>query len=260
MEAIQQLLARALEGQYDDDSQWDAVRELQRIGSRAVFDIAAEWCDSPNSLQRARGADIIAQLGKTREHPSHSFPAESLKVISKMLEKETEIRPLISGISALGHIHVASAVPLIAKYEANANPEIRFAVACALASYPNDPRAVEVLLKLTADQDHHVRDWATFGLGVLGNADSVEIRQALVARLSDTNADAREEAVVALAKRQDQRVLPFLIELLKRREPSSRVLEAASFMLGVKQTAQELTPCEYMMALEDTFLACPSNG
>jgi HEAT repeat protein len=56
------------------------------------------------------------------------------------------------------------------------------------------------LAKLTADEDEEVRDWATFGLGVLGDIDTVEIREALAARLSDANDDAREEAVVGLAK------------------------------------------------------------
>jgi HEAT repeat protein len=259
MEAIQQLFARALDREYDEDSQWNAVRELQRIGSRDVFDMAVQWCESPDPRRRARGADVIAQLGKTREHPAHGFPAESMRVIAAMLEKETEVRPLISGISALGHIHASSAIPLIIRFEGNPDPEIRFAVACALASYPNDLGAIEALLKLTRDEDHHVRDWATFALGVLGTADTDEIRKALVERLADENADAREEAVVALAKRQDHRALPVLISFLREPEPSSRVLDAASFLLGVQKTAKELSPAEYIMALEGTFLACPAS-
>jgi HEAT repeat protein len=53
-----------------------------------------------------------------------------------------------------------------------------------------------------------VRDWATFGVGVLGDQDSIELRESLRRRLNDSNTDAREEAVVGLAKRNDLGVPP----------------------------------------------------
>lgn len=252
-EDIQQLFARALQGDYDDHAPWDAVSELHKIGTREVFDIAAEWCEGRDPLRRARGADVIAQLGKTVEHRSNNFPVEAFGVISRMLERETEIRPLASAIFALGHLDDPSAVPLILKHATHPNADIRFAVAFALGPYANDPRAIQVLLKLTANQDEDVRDWATFGLGVLGNADTVEIRKALVARLSDPNEDAREEAIVALTKRHDRRALPCLIQMLKQPEPSTRVFEAASLMLGMGQDEPELKAAEYITALENRF-------
>ena len=56
----------------------------------------------------------------------------------------------------------------------------------------------------------------TFGLGVLGNTDSDEIREALVRRLTDSDEDVREEAMVGLGKRKDQRVLSTLLIALER--------------------------------------------
>lgn len=42
------------------------------------------------------------------------------------------------------------------------------------------------------DTDDDVRDWAAFGLGVLGDQDSVEIREALYRKLNDQSVDVRE--------------------------------------------------------------------
>ena len=45
------------------------------------------------------------------------------------------------------------------------------------------------------DAEDEVPDWTTFGLGVLGDEDSVEVRDALYRRLSDSYMDVREEAL-----------------------------------------------------------------
>jgi hypothetical protein len=53
---------------------------------------------------RARGLDVTAQLGKTVEHPSNSFPEQAFSVASEVVQSETQIRALSSGIFALGHL------------------------------------------------------------------------------------------------------------------------------------------------------------
>ena len=164
-------------------------------------------CKSKDPLSRARGADVLAQLGKTADHTSNSFPDESYSVITDLLQRETEPQPLAAGIAALGHLDNPLAVPLITNFSSHPSPEVRFDVAFALGCFPNEPRSAETLLRLTQDTDEDVRDWATFGLGVLGNTDSDEIREALVRRLNDSDEDVREEAMVGLGKRNDQRVL-----------------------------------------------------
>jgi HEAT repeat protein len=113
-------------------------------------------------------------------------------------------------------------VPLLAQFHSDPNPEIRFSVACALGSFPNDALSLRTLISMTQDADEDVRDWATFGVGVLGDADSIELRDSLYLRLSDSNSDVSEEAVVGLAKRHDLRVLSKLIDLLSQPEISSR--------------------------------------
>jgi HEAT repeat protein len=167
-----------------------------------------------------------------------------------LLESEHEIRPLSSAIFALAHLGNPQAIPAICGYVAHQDAEVRYASAFALGCVPNCAKAIEGLIELTRDVDGDVRDWATFGVGVLGDADSVQIRDALAARLCDTHQDAREEAVVALAKRHDGRVLPPLFEMLRQPEPSTRIFEAASLMLGMEQDEPEMKALEYITALE----------
>ena len=162
---IQQLFTETLRGDYEDEAPWEAVRKLRQLGTREVFDVAAAWCSSDNPLKRARGIDVLAQLGKTAEHRTNSFPDESYSVVTNLLKGETDVRPLTSAIFALGHLDEPGAVPLIAQFRSHPNAETRFAVACALGSFPNEPLSVETLLALMADADEDVRDWATFGLG-----------------------------------------------------------------------------------------------
>ena len=250
---ISELFARTLSGDYDDEAPWEAVSALRRIGTREIFARAAEWCSSENPLLRARGADVLSQLGKTWEHRSNSFPEESYFVVSTLLQREKEFLPLNSAIAALGHMDDALAVPLIAEHRSHSSPEIRFSVACALGSFPNDPVSVDALLALMQDSDVDVRDWATFGLGVLGDSDSPEIRDALFRRVSDSNEDVREEAMVGLSKRIDPRVLPSLIVALEKPTMTDRVREAAYLMLKMDEDRVDWNGPEYVAALRQLF-------
>ena len=230
---IDALFARTLVGDYDDDAAWDAVRSLRMIGSREVLEKAIDWCSSPDPLKRARGADILAQLGKTIEHRENAFPEQSYSAVSQLLQHESEIQPTSSAIYALGHIENPAAIPQIAAHAGHLNDNVRFAVACALGDFPNDPIAVKILVQLSRDSDSDVRDWATFGFGVQGGQNSPEIREALFERLDDPDEDASEEALTGLCKRNDLRAVPKLIYLLQQLTPSSRVFEAAEMLLGI---------------------------
>jgi HEAT repeat protein len=252
---IDDLFARALYGEYEDDSPWEAVSTLRRIGSREVFDRAVEWSKSEDSLVRARGIDVLAQLGRTAEHPTNNFPDESYLLVSRLLQKESELQPLSSAISALGHINNPLAIPLITRHSRHPSAEIRFSVACALGSFAllNDPRAVETLLALMEDTDDDVRDWATFGLGVLSDSDSAEIRDALFRRTSDSNEDVQEEAMVGLGKRRDPRVLLPLITALEQPSMTDRVIEAAYLILEMKEDRKDWKGRDYVKALRQRF-------
>jgi HEAT repeat protein len=250
---IDELFAQASSGDYEDDTSWEAVSALRRAGTREIFDRAAEWCNSATPLLRARGADVLAQLGQTTEHPNNIFPEQSYLVVSTLLQREKEPLPLNAAIAAMGHIGNPQAVPLLVKYIRDPSPKIRFTLAFALGCFPNDPGAVEALLVLMEDSDADVRDWATFGLGVLGNADSVEIRDALLRRVGDSDENAREEAMIGLSKRKDQRVLEPLIAILEQPDVPSRAIEAADLMLDTTDAEKEWSGRQYAAALRQKF-------
>ncbi len=252
-EQIDEIFAQTLTGDYDDEPPWEAVRMLHRTGGREVCDRAAEWCRSDDPLKRARGADVLAQLGRTVDHPSNNFPEECFSVVSTLIRRERDPLPLLSAVHALGHIGNPLAVPLVIEHRLHPSADVRLAVACALGNFANDLRAADALLALMQDVDSDVRDWATFGLGVLGDLDSNEIRDALCQRMTDPDEDVREESLVGLSKRKDPQALPQLIVELNQPDVSDRVKEAAESILSVSEQRIDRSPSDYVAELKKQF-------
>jgi HEAT repeat protein len=250
---IEELFDQTLHGDCEDEAPWAAVSSLRRIGTREVFEHAVTWVQSDDPRKRTRGIDVLAQLGKTADHPSNNFPEESYAVVTTALQREQELQPLNSAVAALGHLDDPRAIPLIAAFHSHPSSEIRFSVTCALGCFPNDALSIETLRALLEDPDDDVRDWATFGLGVLGDHDSPEIRDALCGRLMDPDTDVREEAMAGLAKRQDARVVPSLIHALEQPEISGRVIETAYRLLGMDNDEERWSGRDYATALRERF-------
>jgi hypothetical protein len=261
---VEALFAQTLLGEYEGDNAWAAISTLRQDGSREIFERAAAWRLSDDPLKRARAVTILCQLRRAPalnlpadkpegEKPEWMFREESYSLITKMLENEEDPMVLDSAIWALGHMDNADAVPVILRYQDHPAENVRFAVACALGCFPNDPQSVNGLLKLVSDSASDVRDWAVFGLGVQGDADSFEIREALLRCLDDVDEDVREEAAVGLGKRQDQRLIPKLRAMLGEPELKVRVAEAASALWGLDEDPPEWAAADYKAALTSKF-------
>ena len=250
---IEDPFAQTLLGDYDADTPWKAVTALQNIGNREVFDRAVALCSSQNPSERARGADVLAQLGRTAGHPNNVFPQESFSVISKLVMSDSEPLPLSSAIYALGHIGNALAVPLVAQHCSHPSPEVRFAVAFALGKFTDDPVAVQTLLPLTRDVDDDVRDWATFGIGALGKLDSPEIRDALVSRLNDSFENVLQEAMVGLGRMKDPSVLSSLLFALEQPTVADILIDAANEMLRITDGVTGWKAVDHAVALNERF-------
>jgi HEAT repeat protein len=249
---VEPLFLDTLVGDYDDDAPWNAIETLRQLGSREVFEKAAEWCRSPNSIERSRAADVLAQLGMTSK-TKHPFPDESYEIMVGQLHHEHALRPLMSSIYALGHLGNPAVSPMIAKYVTRPDCDIRFAVTYALRCFPNEPAHVACLLQLMQDSHNDVRDWATFGLGVQGDIDSPEIHEALMLRLYYTILDVRLEAMGSLAKCQAERVLPMLFAELEKPESYVVTFKAVSLTLGMEHEPEDWKRDDYIVALRARF-------
>jgi hypothetical protein len=217
---LEWLFARTVLGEYESKDAWDAIGALRLNGSREIFERAKAWCRSGDPLRRARAANILCQLqsGAVPE-PEFLFVDESYVLLANMLEKEQDPVVLDSIIHGLGHLYNELAVPLIVRYQDHPVSSVRFAVTFALGCFPDDSRSIEGLLKLTSDPEADIRDWSVFAIG-FADADSPEIREALLRCLNDGNENVREEAAVGLGKRRDKRLLPLFRSCL--RNPRSK--------------------------------------
>lgn len=193
----------------DEDLAWNAVIMLHFRGTKEVFDAASQLCISECPRERTLGANILAQLGI----PIRSFPLESVALLQNLLPIENDDSVLDAICIGLGHIHDPTVIPALVQLKTHTSGKVRYAVVFGLLGFEND-LAIRTLIELSQDQDANVRDWATFGLGSQIVADTPEIREALFARLSDSDEMTRGEALVGLAKRKDRRIIEPLIEEL----------------------------------------------
>jgi HEAT repeat protein len=194
---VAELFAIVADPNQDDDTErlWEAVTALQRLGTREVLDSALRLVASADARLRARGADILGQLGS----PGRSFPEECLQSVVVLLSGETDPRVLHAAAIAAGHLRDERATDALVALVGNLDAEVQFEVAFALGGWTNSS-AIEALIRLTSDEDAHVRDWATFGLGGKSTVDTSDVRAALRRRLGDPDPETRGEAVHGLTR------------------------------------------------------------
>lgn len=85
------------------------------------------------------------------------------------------------------------------------------------------------LVAMTQDGDLSNRDWATMLLAS-EEADTPEIREALLSAANDENDVVRAEALLGLAKRDRTLALPFVLKALSGEQASVPVFEAAELI------------------------------
>jgi HEAT repeat protein len=194
----------------EEHARWDLVVLLHFRATPDVLQAARELCISECADERILGADILGQLGI----PDRAFPDECVAALLPMLDTEQDPDVLCSVCVALGHLHDGRAVEKLVLLKDHPDPNVRFHLAIALEGQTAGA-AIQTLIGLSADEDADVRDWATFALGTQTDEDTPAIREALLERLTDSDAIARGEAMVGLARRKDGRVLPALLKELE---------------------------------------------
>ena len=210
----------------DPESQqaWHAIRVMHVRGSEREYEAARQLCESDKAVERELGVHILGQLGSQ----NIAFLEESLPLLFARLDDPAEDVIAAAGF-ALGHRRDPRAIPRLIRLKDHTNPDIRFGVVCGISGHDNEA-AVEVLIALCADPDRDVRNWATFGLGTQIDLDTTQIRDALFARVFGEDPEIREEALLGLAKRGDNRVLEPLRQELAGEFHGEWCLEAAELL------------------------------
>jgi HEAT repeat protein len=209
---------------------WAAVAALQRSGSREVLDAALAACTDCDALRRRVGASVLGQLGHVLPDFQPVFEEERHQGLAGLLAAEREgpgdPDVLADVCAALGHLHDPRAIPALLDLRAHPQTRVRRGVVSGLTGHAAQ-EAIDGLIELSADADEDVRDWATFGLGQMIEANTPDIRAALHARLGDPCDAVRGEAIEGLATRGDRSLLPFLIRELSE-GVSAPLLNAAT--------------------------------
>jgi HEAT repeat protein len=210
----------------------EIIWELHRRASPDIFAAARELSDGSDAAARCLAADILAQLGQLEYQGNEQlrpFTQASIPILRQLLRDDDD-RVVAAAIAAIGDHYqdtVIAEVPTLAYHRSF---HVRLSAAQELR--PGDigaenQVAIDMLIRLSEDEDEAVRDWATFSLGSMGNADTPEIREALYRRLNDRDFDARSEALLGLAARKDERVVPFIASALAADTVGALAVEAA---------------------------------
>ncbi|MEU2671839.1 HEAT repeat domain-containing protein [Streptomyces sp. NPDC007164] len=208
----------ALRAATDPDDPDEYVPLLWRAAAdAAALPLGLELIGSADPVEREGGCDLLRDTGIQHE----AVRAGTATALVALAQRETEGRVLRSLARAIEMTCDPRAVPVLVTLAGHPDAEVREEVARSFAEVvtglPDGPD-IHALIGLTQDPDPHVRDWATFTLGVQAKVDSPAIRAALWERTADEHAETRTEAIRALACRHDPRVIPLLAELLDNPE------------------------------------------
>jgi HEAT repeat protein len=228
-------------GSSNDFADWAAVEALHNIGSREVLTRALALTSAQDPRTRARGLDILAQLGK----PERAFPVECLAAIVRLAESDGDAEVLCSASSALGHYENSGGVAPLVRLAGHENPQVRASVALALEGRTHRD-LVAAAVRLTKDQVADVRHRAMAALGLSAYLGSTEAREALFACLTDAAGDLREAAILGLARCRDPRVVAPLLKELTARPQDHNLAIAAFRFLGLPENA-DMPPVEELI-------------
>ena len=220
---LKSLVGMALQNWGSDES-WEAISELQMCGSPDTLILASRLAKCRNHRKRALGLYIASQLRRRQKHGrfgsiEYALGETQELLLSGLHDISSEV--CRAAISGFGHRPHPLALPELIKFASHPDKEIRFGVAVALGNY-SEADSIDALVRLAKDDSDAVRDWATFGIGSMLEVDNPKVRDLLWANLQDNDEDVRGEALVGLAVRKDERVIPVLLGLL---DTNCRVFE-----------------------------------
>ncbi len=224
----------------DGPARWDHIRSIE--ADEEVFVEACGLCASESPVERRLGCDLLAHVLSEYE----DFRPRGLATLRPLVD-DPDDQVVMSAVTALGHAEPDD-IAFLERFVTHESSELRFAVALAINTHTSD-KAVAMLVEFSRDADDDVRNWATFGLGTQRDRNDEVIRNALAARLDDPHDEVREEALVGLARRKDERVI----------EPLRKALSGKTVAELSVEAAKELASPELLPALQKLLSWWPGD-
>lgn len=212
----------------DFQNHWEAVRAFVANRGFAYARAASdELMKSPEASSRALALDIIGAL---LEVNAVDVGAILIYVERALTHADEDLR--WAAVNALTCTDDERVIPLLLSATKDPAADVRWKAVSNLprpkqvVSEPRDPTVVALIQSLE-DDDADVRDRAAFAVGVQTDADSEAIRDALLRHITDPGADTAGEVARALARRHDERIVPFLNARLTDPSVGNLFVEAA---------------------------------
>lgn len=210
---VSSLIERALAAPPDSDERWAHIEKIHNLTDTDSLETLFALLQHTASSARQLAADALGQFG-TPPTPREGETRRNQQVITTKLltAGSKEIDPDVIGSMAVafGHLEDERAVPLLVSWARHESAAVRADVAWGLGGF-EPPVATDALIQLSSDGSTEVRDFATFGLGVLSDRNDEKARSALVARLHDEDPQVRAEALHGLARRGHLDAIPQLL-------------------------------------------------
>jgi HEAT repeat protein len=156
----EELFQASLQGAYEDEAARDAVAALRLRGTEEVFHVAIKYIESAEPRERARGLDVLGQLGAKGQRSERPHFDASVAIAIEHLQ-DTDPLVVNSAAWALSHLGGEASISALIQMRDNSDPDVRQAIATGVVSQRED--AIATLIELMDDSDDNVRDWATFG-------------------------------------------------------------------------------------------------
>lgn len=211
--SLDKLIAAALViDDIDSHEYWQILSGLQHRGDRATLDSMLRLSRGDLPVRRL-ALNVLGRFGE----PTWPFREEIVERLLEMWEENAgdETSDLVASLSH--HYEFAPVREILLSLVNHPDFLVRWYLTHAFGDDKNH-ESTAALIQLSRDSDEAIRDWATFALGNLEENYSPAVRAALVARLDDSDATTRLEAIHGLVEHGETIVLDAIINACKPNE------------------------------------------
>ncbi len=180
---------------------------LEKFQDSSIFDELANVALDDTKIEVRQAA--VKALGSSRNPLAIPFLMEALRDSFWWFEREQVTRDLLTTIENMGEPVVEPLIEALGDREKTVR---KFAI--IILGNLRDPRAIEEIGMALYDLHHEVSQAAALALAQFG-APAIDV---LAEALTHPESGVRERAILGLGKIHDERVAPFLIEMLYDRD------------------------------------------